>query len=200
MRKYLIPILLCVILAGCSDAQTYDDVYREGYDEGLRDGAYNYDKLDWRDVADYLKESDGDLLIVDKGDYACLAGHNAGVFAEYPMEDSIWLEYKEDDYFADMYLDFYFDGYNYFSDIDDKGDFDYKAVAMIDTSRISDAIKEVGYDDYHEVALIRWEQGDLYAYNDVEEAVFEDLITAESIGKFANENIKGKYEYYKIEE
>lgn len=219
MRKTVVFLLVMTfILTGCSDSQTYsdgyddgyaeglkdgandyDDGYENGYAEGLKDGVYDFENVDWSEAGDYL-EKQGEAAIVDLAEYAQLAGHNAGVFAEYPKEDDNWKNYSNNDLFADVYEDFYFDAYNYYSDIDYDGEFNYKVIQMIDTSKYSSAIMEVGYDNWFDVLLIRWVQGDLYAYKAVDQSVFFDFITADSIGSYANETIKNKYEYYKIEE
>ncbi len=210
--KKILPCLIVIvlILSGCTESSSektynrghkdgYDDGYEEGYTEGKKDGVCDLSDVDWGEAEDYLKTEEN-ATIVDLTEYAKNAGQLAGVFAICPKEDDAWKEYGSDESFADTYMDNYSYAYNYYSGISDEKAFDYKLVEMIDTSKSSDAILEVGYDEWHEILLIRWVQGDLYAYKDVDGMEFFDLITAESIGSYANKNIKNRYEYYKINE
>ena len=154
--------------------------------------------MDWDIVEKYI-ENEG-YVIVSPFVLAQMAGQAAGALAEYPIEDLWWKEFKDYGDFENTYLQNYFEAYNHLCYTDEEERFNYEEVYMINTSNASEAIKQVGYDEYHEVLLIRWAQGDLYAYKDVGLDEFKGIISAESIGSYANSKIKNKYEYYKIEE
>lgn len=199
MKKIGLIILSLILLTGCYSDDRYEEGYRDGYRNGKDDALSDISNIEFDDAQACI-ERDGWYLVVEYSDYASDAGHSDGFFAKCPMESSSWLDHRDNDAFVDLYLDSYFEGYNWFSDIDYDGEFDYSVIDMIDTSRLSEAVIEVGYDEWHKVALIRWAQGTLYAYEDVERRVFEGLITSESMGTYVNEYIKDNYSYYIIEE
>lgn len=65
----------------------------------------------------------------------------------------------------------------------------------------SSSIARVGYDEGTQDLKVQFQSGWEYLYADVPEAVFDDFINAESVGRFLNEKIKPKYavtpvEYY----
>jgi hypothetical protein len=51
------------------------------------------------------------------------------------------------------------------------------------------------YDDTNRVLLVEFKSGGAYQYFDIPEALFEQMRTAASKGKFLAQNIKGKYRY-----
>lgn len=55
------------------------------------------------------------------------------------------------------------------------------------------------YDVERKLLLIDFKSGKPYIYVGVEQNVFDDLIKAESAGKFLNASIKGNYEFVRIE-
>lgn len=59
----------------------------------------------------------------------------------------------------------------------------------------SSNIKKVGYDKNN--LYVEYNSG-TYEYTQVPKQLYEDLLKAESKGRFMNENIKGKYIYKKI--
>jgi hypothetical protein len=64
----------------------------------------------------------------------------------------------------------------------------------------STVFAEEGYDEDHRVLLLRFRSnGALYAYYDVEEAVYRDFLRAESKGTFFGDNIRDVYRYEKLE-
>lgn len=64
----------------------------------------------------------------------------------------------------------------------------------------SSAISEVGYDFEKEVLYVVFKKNDaLYAYYDVPWDVWEDFLYDDSMGAYLNKNIKGKYEYERID-
>jgi hypothetical protein len=167
------------------DDMGYSDGYVEGYDEG-------YD-------AAYIGINNEDSLIVSAYELGQVAGHAAGALGEYPVEDSVWQYFKDNNNFVDAYVDYYFDAYNYWAEIDYDGAFNHEVIYMIDTSKESETIEAVGYDDWFKVLLIKWTEKGLYAYKDVDRDVFEALIFVEEIEESVNENHIEEYEYYKIE-
>jgi hypothetical protein len=63
----------------------------------------------------------------------------------------------------------------------------------------SSNVAEIGYDTQNETVLVRFLNNTLYVYKGVNEAVFEELRTAPSVGSFLNRNFKNIYPYEKIE-
>lgn len=59
----------------------------------------------------------------------------------------------------------------------------------------SSALSEVGYDYSHEMLAIRFRENDehVYVYYDVPSEVYEDFISADSLGRYYNYYIKGQY-------
>jgi hypothetical protein len=63
----------------------------------------------------------------------------------------------------------------------------------------SSSIDSVGYDaDASELYIRFRENGKLYAYEDVDETVFADLMRAKSKGTFVNRRIKDRYAYTEL--
>lgn len=63
----------------------------------------------------------------------------------------------------------------------------------------SDAIKYVGYDMYHDKLAVVFNSSDnVYIYSGVKGDVAKQLQSADSIGSYYNENIKGKFPSEKI--
>jgi hypothetical protein len=62
----------------------------------------------------------------------------------------------------------------------------------------SSNIAEVGY--YHEqrVLEVLFHSGRLYQYFDVPEVVYNEMISASSVGGYLNANIKGMYRYARV--
>jgi len=61
----------------------------------------------------------------------------------------------------------------------------------------SSNINKVGYDNND--LLVEYKSGVLYKYLNVPKKLYEELLNSESKGRFMNSNIKGKFEYSKIE-
>lgn len=61
----------------------------------------------------------------------------------------------------------------------------------------SSNVEQIGYENG--TLLVSFKNGTHYNYYDVPKQLFEDLKKAESKGKFLNENVKGKYEYAKLQ-
>ena len=200
MRRTIFLFLLCALLSGCTGDE-YESAYSQGYEDGKNEGISSdeiNESLDWDTIETYV-ENEGSV-IVSPFVLGQMAGEAAGALAKYPIEDLWWQNYRDYGDFESTYLEFYFEAYDRFCYTDEEERFNYENVYMINTSGTSEAIRQVGYDEYHSVLLIRWAQGDLYAYEDVGLDEFKGIISAESLGNYANSKIKNKYEYYKIEE
>ena len=57
----------------------------------------------------------------------------------------------------------------------------------------SSSVTRIGYDEATEDLKIQFRSGSEYVYADVPEAVYENLLTAKSVGSFVNDKIKSKY-------
>lgn len=62
----------------------------------------------------------------------------------------------------------------------------------------SSNISSIGYDEINEILEIEFLSGGIYQYLDVPVYVYEELIDADSHGKYFNEHIKDKYKTKKI--
>ena len=62
----------------------------------------------------------------------------------------------------------------------------------------SSNIEAIGYDSEAQELHVRFlKSGDTYVYSDVNPAVFDELMQAESKGSYLNRRIKGNYQYRK---
>ena len=59
----------------------------------------------------------------------------------------------------------------------------------------SSSIDAVGYDPDSHRLYVRFRSGRTYVYYDVVKRVFDDLLAADSKGRFLNAEIKGAYDY-----
>lgn len=62
---------------------------------------------------------------------------------------------------------------------------------QVDSSRI----RSVGFDDPTRTLTIEFKDGKIFEYYDVDRAVYLGLTVAESVGRYFNEHVKGKYRY-----
>lgn len=63
----------------------------------------------------------------------------------------------------------------------------------------SRSLAALGYDAARRELHVRFrDSGDAYAYEGVPPAVYEQMLAAESRGKFLNEHIKGRYPYRRL--
>jgi hypothetical protein len=60
----------------------------------------------------------------------------------------------------------------------------------------SDAIHAIGYDDEVRVLELIFNNGGIYQYRGVPREVFEQLLRAESKGRFFQDNIRDEFEYW----
>ena len=63
----------------------------------------------------------------------------------------------------------------------------------------SSNIRSVGYDEFLLVLEIEFKSGAVYRYYGVPAEVHDELINAESVGKYFNANVKSKYNFLKVE-
>jgi len=64
----------------------------------------------------------------------------------------------------------------------------------------SSNIAAVGYDSETETLQIRFHSGKTYQFYGVPDNLFEGLLTAESVGKYFAANVRGQYEYKKLDD
>lgn len=63
---------------------------------------------------------------------------------------------------------------------------------QVDSSNVSTVAYEDGY------LFVRFKGGTHYKYKDVPQGVFNNLLQAESKGKFLNAEIKGKFDFERL--
>jgi hypothetical protein len=57
----------------------------------------------------------------------------------------------------------------------------------------SSMIEEYSYDDETQTLTVTFRKGGTYSYSGVQEEVFESMKSADSVGRFFLQNIKGQY-------
>ncbi|MGB3655224.1 MAG: KTSC domain-containing protein [Rivularia sp. (in: cyanobacteria)] len=57
----------------------------------------------------------------------------------------------------------------------------------------------IGYDSENEVLQIEFNSGAVYQFSDVDEDTWEDLYTSEAVGRYFNQNIKGRYQSQRVD-
>lgn len=62
----------------------------------------------------------------------------------------------------------------------------------------SSNVAEVGYDSPSMTLEVLFLNGTLYQYFDIPEILHQELMQADSIGRFLNSNIKNNYRYTKL--
>lgn len=62
----------------------------------------------------------------------------------------------------------------------------------------SSNVESVGYDEQTETLEIAFNNGGVYQYFDVPQRVFDELLSAGSIGGYLAAHIKGVYRYSKV--
>jgi hypothetical protein len=72
-----------------------------------------------------------------------------------------------------------------------------ESIAMLPTN--SSMANAVGYDDEKNILQIEFHNGAVYQYSGIEEDTWEDLHQADSVGKYFNEKIRGKYQSERID-
>jgi hypothetical protein len=62
----------------------------------------------------------------------------------------------------------------------------------------SSNIASIGYDSENEILEVEFNHGGVYQYSDVPQDVYEELMSADSHGKYFSANIRNDYEYEKL--
>lgn len=63
---------------------------------------------------------------------------------------------------------------------------------------VSTSIRSVGYDEGADALEIEFRSGGVYRYLDVPRNAFEDLLRADSHGRYFHEHVRGEYDYRRI--
>lgn len=63
---------------------------------------------------------------------------------------------------------------------------------------VSSNIRAVGYNVDEQILEIEFMNGAVYEYSHVPDDVYQDLMSARSIGAYHHENIKGRYSFRKV--
>lgn len=66
------------------------------------------------------------------------------------------------------------------------------------TFTASSNVSKIEYDEAHKVMTITFTNGSKYDYSGVPESVWQEALTATSIGSFVSQNIKGTYPYSRV--
>lgn len=61
----------------------------------------------------------------------------------------------------------------------------------------SSNIEQADYDQYLNVLIVKFKAGYCYEYYGVPKETFKELVTAKSVGKFFQTNIRNKFDYAK---
>ncbi len=62
----------------------------------------------------------------------------------------------------------------------------------------SSNVAEIGYDPATMILEVAFLNGSVYQYFDVPESLYQELLHAESVGRFLNAQIKNSYRYTKL--
>jgi hypothetical protein len=62
----------------------------------------------------------------------------------------------------------------------------------------SSNIESIGYDSKSSTLEIEFSSGSIYQYFDVPQRIYDEIISADSHGKYLNSNIKGHYRFSKV--
>jgi hypothetical protein len=63
----------------------------------------------------------------------------------------------------------------------------------------STSLASVGYDPSRAILEVQFrDSGDVYAYLDVPEATYRALLAAESLGRYFNREVRGRYEFRRV--
>ena len=62
----------------------------------------------------------------------------------------------------------------------------------------SSNVASVGYDQNTLTLEVEFHSGAVYQYFDVPEAVYQEFMAADSLGRYLNQNIKNSYRYAQI--
>lgn len=62
----------------------------------------------------------------------------------------------------------------------------------------SSMLTSVGYDEKKNILEVEFNHGGIYEYYDVEKEIYDDLMNADSLGRYFINNIKDDYDYGKV--
>ncbi|GHU90225.1 KTSC domain-containing protein [Bacteroidia bacterium] len=62
----------------------------------------------------------------------------------------------------------------------------------------SSNLASIGYDIQNEILEVEFNHGGIYQYFDVPQDVYDELMNADSHGKYFSANIRNDYEYQKL--
>ena len=80
--------------------------------------------------------------------------------------------------------------------VESSNDIEGKEMVKVESSNIN----AVGYDMSFGSLIVEYKSGSKYQYKNVPYELYENLLKAESKGRFVNENVKSKFEYNRISE
>lgn len=63
---------------------------------------------------------------------------------------------------------------------------------------VSSSIGAVGYEASAMTLEVEFRDGSVYQYFDVPEAVYQELVGAESVGRYYNQNVREDYRYTRL--
>lgn len=73
-----------------------------------------------------------------------------------------------------------------------------QSIAMLPMN--SSMANAIGYDSNTNILQIEFHNGAVYQYSEIDQDTWQDLHQADSVGKFFNENVRGKYQYERIDD
>lgn len=62
----------------------------------------------------------------------------------------------------------------------------------------SSNLQSIGYNEKEKVLFVEFKTGSKYAYTNVNKEVYQELMSAESHGKYFHKNIRNSYAYTKV--
>lgn len=63
---------------------------------------------------------------------------------------------------------------------------------------VSSNLKSIGYDEKNQILEVEFRNATIYQYKDVPVTVLDELMTAESKGKYFHDKIRERFEFTKI--
>lgn len=73
-----------------------------------------------------------------------------------------------------------------------------QSIAMLPMN--SSMANAIGYDSNTNILQIEFHNGAVYQYSEIDQDTWQDLHQADSVGKFFNENVRGKYQYERVDD
>lgn len=62
----------------------------------------------------------------------------------------------------------------------------------------SSNVEAIGYDAGHSELYVRFTSGDTYVYLNVDRSLYDDLLSAPSVGRYLNINVKSSHGYRRL--